>query len=177
MNMNCFFNLAKTRRSIRKFLPQKVEPEKISMITKVALMAPASKRSNPWEFVVVQQPEMLQKLSLCRPKNSQFLAGAPLAIVVLADTEKSNVWMVDAAIASIMMQLQAHDLGLGSCWIHVHDRQMDENTSSEDYIRGLLQIPSQYAILNILAVGYPNETKNPHDEEKLAYEKVHFEKF
>ena len=163
--MNCFFNLAKTRRSIRKFLPQKVEPEKISMITKVALMAPASKRSNPWEFIVVQQPEMLQKLSLCRPKNSQFLAGAPLAIVV------------DAAIASIMMQLQAHDLGLGSCWIHVHDRQMDENTSSEDYIRSLLQIPSQYAILNILAVGYPAETKSPHDEEKLAYNKVHFEKF
>jgi nitroreductase len=54
---------------------------------------------------------------------------------------------------------------------------MDENTSSEDYIRSLLQIPSQYAILNILAVGYPAETKSPHDEEKLAYNKVHFEKF
>ena len=94
--MNSFTDLLKTRRSIRKYLPNKIEPEKIKQITYAALMSPASKRSNPWEFIVVQNTEILEKLSGCRPYGSQLLANAPLAIVVIADTTKSDVWIEDA---------------------------------------------------------------------------------
>ena len=175
--MYSFFELLKTRRSIRNYLQQAVEPDKINRITNAALMSPASKRSNPWEFIVVENRDTLIKLSESRPHGSQFLAGAPLGIVVIADTTKSDVWMEDASIASIIMQLQAQDLGLGSCWIQVYGRNKDDNTTSESYIRELLDIPQQYAVMNIISIGYPDEERKPYDEEKLQTVKVHTEKF
>jgi nitroreductase len=175
--MNSFFELLKTRRSIRKYLPKVVEQEKIDLITKAALMSPASKRSNSWEFVVVQDKATLQKLADCRPHGSQFLAESPLGIVVIADTTKSDVWIEDVSIASIIMQLQVQDLGLGSCWIQVYNRHKDDQTTTESYIRNLLNIPEHFAVLNIISIGYPNEERKPYDESKLAIEKIHSEKF
>lgn len=175
--MTPFYELLKSRRSIRKYLQQPVEPDKIEIITRAALMSPASKRSNPWEFVVVQDAEMLQKLAECRMHGSQFLAAAPLAIVVIADTSKSDVWLEDASIAAIIMQLQAQDLGLGSCWIQVHDRQKDEQTFSADYIGNLLGIPGHYAVLCILSIGYSDENRRHYEDDKLAVDKIHYAKF
>lgn len=175
--MNSFFDLLKNRRSIRKYLPTAVEQDKISLITKAALMSPSSKRSNPWEFIVIQDTETLQKLAGCRPHGSQFLAESPLGIIVTADTTKTDVWMEDASIAAIIMQLQAQDLGLGSCWIQVYGRNKDDETATESYIRGLLDIPEHFAVLSIISIGYPNEERKPYDEGKLAVDKVHTEKF
>jgi len=140
-------------------------------------MSPASKRSNPWEFIIVQDVETLRKLSDCRQHGSQFLSESPLGIVVIADTTKSDIWMEDASIASIIIQLQAHDSGLGSCWIQVYGRVKDENTTSEEYIRQLLEIPAHFAVLNIISLGYPDEVRKPYDEEKLSTEKIHIEKY
>lgn len=172
-----FFDLLITRRSIRRYTDQKVEPEKIQKITAAALMSPSSKRSTPWEFIVVEDKEMLQKLSECRPRSSEMLAKAPLGIVVMADKTKSDVWVVDATIAAIIMQLEAHDLGLDSCWVNVHDRQKDDQTSSEDYIRQLFDIPEQYGILCVLSIGYKAEERKPHNVDELQYDKVHYGKF
>jgi len=175
--MTSFFELLKTRRSIRKYLPKAIEQEIITKITNAALMSPASKRSNPWEFIVIQDKETLVKLSQSRPHGSQFLNDSPLGIVVIADTTKSDVWMEDASIASIIMQLQAHDLGLGSCWVQVYGRQKDENTTTESYIRELLNIPNHYSVLNIISIGYPDEERKAYEEDKLPTQKIHFDKF
>jgi nitroreductase len=175
--MNSFFDLLKSRRSIRKYLPKAVEQDKIDLITKAALMSPASKRSNPWEFIVVQSSETLQKLSDCRPHGSQFLAESPLGIIVTADTTKTDVWMEDASIAAILMQLQVQDLGLGSCWIQIYGRNKDDETTTESYIRNLLNIPEHFAVLCIISIGYPNEERKPYDESKLSIDKIHTEKF
>jgi nitroreductase len=175
--MTSFFELLKSRRSIRKYLPKSVEPEKINKIIQAALMSPASKRSNPWEFIVVEDKSTLQKLADSRPHGSQLLAGSPLGIVVLADTTKSDVWMEDASVASIIIQLQAQDLGLGSCWVQVYGRSKDESTTTEAFIRQLLDIPAHYAVLNVISIGYPDEDRKPYDENKLMTEKIHTEKF
>ena len=175
--MNSLFELLKTRRSIRKYLPLAVEKDKINQITKAALMAPASKRSNPWEFIVVENKPMLLKLSECRSHSSQMLADAPLGIVIIADKTKSDVWMEDASIAAIIMQLQAHALGLGSCWIQVYGRENSESKTAEEYILELCNIPDRYNVLCILSIGYPNEERKPFDTEKLAIDKLHFDMF
>ncbi len=172
-----FYELIKNRRSVRKFQEQSVESWKTEQITRAALMSPASKRSNPWEFIAIEDKSTLLKLSECRTGSSKLIAGAPLAIVVIADTSKSNVWFEDASIAASFIQLQAEDLGLGSCWVQVYLRDKDENMSAENYIRQLLNIPENFAVLCVLAIGYKAEEKAPHDEEKLQYEKIHFEKF
>ena len=175
--MTSIFELLKTRRSIRKYLPEAVESEKINQIILAALMSPASKRSNPWEFIVVTENEMLFKLSESRSHSSQMLADSPLGIVVIANSTKSDVWMEDASIAAIIMQLQAQDLGLGSCWIQVYGRKKDDDITAEKFIRELLNIPDQFHVLCILSIGYPNEQKNNFDTGKLAISKIHSEMF
>lgn len=172
-----FYDLLKNRRSIRKYTDQKVEKEKIEKITKAALMSPASKRSNPWEFIVVEDKEMLQKLSETRTHGSQLLAGSPLGIVVIAYPAKSDVWIEDASIAALNIQLQAQDLGLGSCWVQVYAREHTEEISAEEYVRSLLNIPEAYGVLCVISIGYKDEDRKPYDEEKLAYNKIHFEKY
>ena len=157
--MNSFFELLQSRRSIRKYLPKVVEQDKIIAITRAALMSPASKRSNPWEFIVVEDTDMLLKLSECRSHSSQMLAGSPLGIIVMADNTKSDVWMEDASIAAIIMQLQARDLDLGSCWIQVYGREKDEQTMSEEFIRQLFNIPLQYNVLCILSIVHLKERR------------------
>lgn len=171
--MNSFNDLLKNRRSIRKYLEQKVEEEKVDEILKAALMSPASKRTNGWEFVVVDDKDKLQLMSECREMGSRFLSGAPMAIVVCASVEKSDVWFEDASIASIIIQLAAADLGLGSCWIQVYKRQHTENETAGEYIRRLLGIPEGFEVLNIVSLGYKDEERKPYDYEKLSYDKIH----
>lgn len=62
---------------------------------------------------------MLQKLAACKKNGASFLESAALAIVVLANPMESDVWIEDASVASIFIQLQAEDLRLGSCWCQV----------------------------------------------------------
>lgn len=175
--MTSFHELVKNRRSIRKYADKSVEQEKIDAILKVALMSPASKRTNGWEFIVVDDKELLVQLSQCREMGSKFVANAPLAIVVAASPEKSDVWFEDASIASAFIQLAAADLDLGSCWVQVYNRDYSEKESSGQYIKRLLNIPDNLEVLNIVALGYKDEKRKPYDEEKLSYNKIHKNKF
>lgn len=171
------FETLKTRRSIRKFKDQEVEKEKREIILKSALLAPSSRSRRPWEFIAVTDGERIVKLSQCREQSSKFLAGAPLAIVVLADPDVCDVWIEDAAITSAYIQLAAHDLGLGSCWIQVRERFYSEEKKAEDYIREVLEIPDRYRVECIIAVGYADEEKKPYEEDTLNYEKIHYNQF
>ncbi len=175
--MNSILELIKQRRSIRKFLPQAVEPEKIEVLIKSALMAPTSKNSKSWQFVVVDDAALLQQLAVSRPMGSTLIANAPLAIVVLADPSQSDAWLEDASISSAFLQLQAEALGLGSCWVQVARRPHNDEVTAEQYIRGVLQIPDELNVVNVIAIGYKNEERRPYDETKLPYDKIHRNKF
>lgn len=175
--MNTFNELLKNRRSIRKYEQRPVEEEKIELILQAALMSPSSKRSNGWEFIVVDDRELLVKMSECREMGSKFLADAPAAIVVCASPEKSDVWFVDASISALIMQLAAADLGLGSCWVQVYKRMHTAEETAGEYIKGLLNIPDSLEVLNIVSLGYKNEERKPYDLEKLSYDKLHRNSF
>ncbi len=100
-----FISLIQKRRSIRKFLEEPVEDEKIEMLIEAALRAPSSRGLNPWEFVVVTERDLLQKLSKAKVHGSEFLKNAPLGIVVFADTDKCDVWVEDCSITSTFIFL------------------------------------------------------------------------
>ncbi|MBD8390341.1 nitroreductase family protein [Dysgonomonas sp. BGC7] len=175
--MSNFHELIKKRRSIRKFTEEPISPEDVESILKAALMSPSSKSTNPWQFVLVEDKEILEKLSYCKKSSSKLIAGCALAVVVLADPLSSDVWIEDSSIASIMMQLQAEDLGLGSCWVQVRERYTAEDTPSEEYVRLLLDIPLQLQVLSVIAFGHKAQERSPFDEEKLQWEKIHIGKF
>ncbi|HEY9062536.1 MAG TPA: nitroreductase family protein [Pseudobacteroides sp.] len=171
------FELLKSRRSIRKFQNKEIEKEKVDTVLKSALLSPSSRSRRPWEFVTITDKKLLKRLSECREHSSAFLEGAPLGIVVIADPEVCDVWIEDASIASIIIQLSAQSLSLGSCWIQVRDRNHSENVSAASYIKELLGIPAKYSVECIIAVGYPAEEKKAYDEDDLPYEKIHYDKY
>lgn len=170
--MTTFIDVIRKRRSVREFLKKPVEPEKIDLLVEAALHAPSSRGLDPWEFIVVTDRELLQKLSGSKPHGADFLAGAPLGMVACANTAKSDVWVEDASIASIYMWLAAEALGLGACWIQIRQRSHDENQSARDYIAQLLRLPAQLQVEAIIAVGYPKRKNLPHLKANLKYDKV-----
>lgn len=172
-----FLELLKQRRSIRKYEDRPVEQDKLDKILKAALLSPSSRGLKPWEFIVVTDKDLLKKLSKCKEHSAQFLENAPLGIVVIADPEKCDVWVEDASIASIIIQLTAQSLGLGSCWIQIRKRMATDNRKAEDYVKELLGIPEHYSVESIIAIGYPAEEKKPYSEDQLLYDKIHLNKY
>ena len=162
---------------MRKFTDEELSQDQVVTLLKAALMAPSSKRSNPWQFIVVDDKETLQKLSLCKEMGAAFLKDAALAIVVMADPLASDVWIEDAAIASLMIQLQAEDLGLGSCWIQVRERFTATGIPSGDFVHNVLDIPLQLQVLSIVAIGHKGMERKPFNEEHLQWEKIHLGKY
>jgi nitroreductase len=169
-----FLSLIQKRRSIRKYLEKPVETEKIDQLIEAALRSPSSRGFNPWEFIVVTDKDLLEKLSRAKPHGASFLKNAPLGIVVCADPEKCDVWVEDASIASIFIHLAAESLGLGSCWIQIRKRMHDRTKTSHAYICNILNIPENLNVESIVAIGYPDEKKPPHRKEELLYQKVHY---
>lgn len=166
-------SVIRNRRSIRHFVRKPVEPEKIDVLLEAALRAPSARGANPWEFVVITNKDLLKELSRAKEHGSTFLEDAPLGIVICADPEKCDVWIEDASIAAILIQLAAVSLGLGSCWIQIRERMYDGTKSAEEYVAGILNIPAQLKVASIIAIGYPDMQKPPHKAEELLYEKVH----
>ncbi len=175
--MENFSDLIRLRRSMRKFTSEELAPEEVVTLLKAALMSPTSKRSNSWQFIAVDDRETLDKLSRCKEHGAAFLADAALAIVVMADPLASDVWIEDASVASILIQLQAEDMGLGSCWIQVRERFTATGMSSDEYVHGILDIPLQLQVLSIIAIGHKGMERKPFDEEHLQWEKVHINKY
>lgn len=167
--------LLRTRRSIRNYQDRPVEADKIDTILKAALMAPSSRSRNPWEFIVVTDKDKLMKLSQCREASSSFLAKAPVAIVIAADPNQCDVWIEDCSITAIIMQLTAHSIGIGSCWIQVRERFTKEQVQVEDYIKDELEIPKHYHVECMIALGYSAEEKKVYEDKNLMYHKIHRE--
>lgn len=171
------YELLKSRRSIRKFQSKEVEKEKMDILLKSALLAPSSRSRRPWEFIAVTDKELLKKLAKAREHGSSFIENAPLGIVVIADPEICDVWIEDASIASIIIQLTAQSLGLGSCWIQIRERFHSDNLKAEDYVKDVLGIPSKYSVECMIAVGYPAEEKEAYSEDDLLLEKLHYNRY
>lgn len=175
--MTDFKDLAQLRRSHRKFTEQEIDADDVKLILRAALMAPTSKGQRAWQFVVVDDPLDIEKLSDAKDLGSQFMKGAPLAVVVLGDPMQNDCWVEDGSIAAISMQYQAEELGLGSCWIQMRGRGLEDGTAADEVIRGVLDIPEQFCCLCILAIGHWTDERKPQDEEKLKWENVHLNKF
>jgi nitroreductase len=172
-----FISLIGKRRSIRRFLKKPVETEKIETLVEAALRSPSSMGRDPWEFIVVKDPALLERLSRAKQAGSSFLKNAPIGIVVCADPQKSDVWVEDASIASIFVLLAAESIGLGGCWIQIRKRMHSETKPSEAYIAEVLNIPDRLRVEAIMAVGYPDEKKAPHERSELQNEKVYLDSY
>jgi len=175
--MTEFKQLVQTRRSHRKFSEQEIDAEDLKLILRAALMSPTSKGQRSWQFVVVDDKLDIEKLSDAKDMGSQFLKGAPVAIVVLGDPMQNDCWVEDGSIAAISMQYQAEELGLGTCWIQMRGRGLSDGTDADTVIRGILGLPDNLNCLCILAVGHWTDERKPQAEDRLKWENVHLNRW
>jgi len=175
--MTNFKDLAQLRRSHRKFTEEEIDAEDVKLILRAALMAPTSKGQRGWQFVVVDDKTDLEKLSDAKEMGGQLIKGASLAVVVLGDPMQNDCWVEDGSIAAISMQYQAEELGLGSCWVQMRGRGLNDGTSADTVIRGILDIPENLNVLCVIAIGHKVEERKPQNEEKLKWENVHVGKY
>jgi len=170
-------DLLQKRRSIRRFAPQPVDPAQLEALVEALLRAPSSRGRNPWEFVVVTDPALLKALSQAKQHGAEFLAGAPLAVVIAADPDRCDVWVEDCAIAAIILQLTAVSLGLGSCWVQIRLRPHGDGRSAEAYVREVVGLPEHLVVDAIIGIGHPGEVKPGHSRSGLPFAKVHRDRF
>jgi len=170
--MNNFHDLIINRRSIRKYTGEQLDPEQVRLILEAGLMAPAGKRKNPWHFVVVDNRATLEALSKAKDMGAAPLATAALGICLCADPNDSDTWVEDLSVASIQIQLQCTDLGLGSVWVHMRNRYDETGNSAVYNVKKILNLPDQYEVLNVISIGHIGEERKPYDTEKLQWEKV-----
>lgn len=175
--LKTMLDLLYRRRSVRKFTDNKIEEEKLEKILSAGLLAPSSKSKYPCEFVVVDDKSLNMELSKCKPAGGSFLKYAPVSIVVCGDENASDVWIEDSSIAASFMLLQAEKEELGACWVQIRERNHDDNSSAEEYIQKLLNIPANQRVLAIIAVGYKLNEKEGRDSSFLMTEKIHRNKF
>lgn len=151
------------RRSIRRYLPQPVEKEKILACLEAARLAPSAENSQPWRFLVIDDPELKAKVSekafsgiysACR-----FAAQAPVLVLLMAKldflanrlgrlVQGTQFYLLDLGIAGEHFVLKAEELGLGTCWIGWFNARA---------VRKLLRIPKKYRLVAIFSVGYPEK--------------------
>jgi nitroreductase len=165
-------DLLRTRRSIRKYAQKPIDATSIDVLIEALLRSPSSRSIKPWEFILVDDRELLSKLSKAREHGSLHMRDAALGIVICADSTKTDVWVEDCSIAAILVQMTAHDLVLGSCWIQIRNREHDKTKSAEQYVQDLLGLPQHIKVECMVSIGYPDETKNPVSLSEQDYSKV-----
>jgi len=165
-------DVIRTRRSIRKYTSEPIDPESRALIEEALLRSPSSMSRNPWSFVFVEDKKSLERLSRAKPHGASFVKNAALAIVVLADPSTCDVWVEDCSIATMLVHLQAHALGLGSCWVQIRKRPHDDEQNAEAYVREVVGAPDTLRVLSLVAIGHPAEAKPGHDQEGLPWDRI-----
>lgn len=172
-----FLELARQRRSVRRYAPDPVAPEQVELLVEAALRAPSSRGLNPWHFIVVADRQALTDLAGAKAHGGAFLKEAPLAIVVCADPSKADTWVEDAAIAATFLHLAAADLGLGSCWVQIRLRDRAPGQPASAYVAERLGLPPGMVVEAILAVGHPADKPVTHPRSSLPADHVSYERF
>lgn len=161
------------RRSCRKFTDEQIDPNQVKAIVEAGLLAPTSMNRRPCQFTLVDDKELLEKLSQCKPHGAELIAGCALAVMVSANPSISDVWVEDASIASSYIQLQAESLGLGTCWVQVRNRMHDNENTSSEWVKDLLDMDGAEHVVSIIAIGHKDAPRPQASLDQLQWEKVH----
>ncbi len=166
--------IMRSRRSVRRYTEEKISDEELKKILSGALLAPSGHSKYPCEFIVVKNRELLEKMSHCRKGVAKMLEGAAAAVVVIADKNKSDTFVEDSCVAMMNMELVATSLGIGNCWIQIRNREAEDDSASEEYLRGILNFAENFACQAILSLGYPVKPPRARELDKLNFDKISY---
>lgn len=162
--------IIKKRRSVRDFRNDAVEEKYILEIIKAGQYAPTANNNRAIEFIVVKDAKLKQEIYEVAQPHQNFVKQAPVLIVPISNTQKTNLSIPDLSLASENMFLQATALGLGSIWKNFYPPVAEK-------IKEILDIPSHYHLVNAIAIGYPVSMPSPYEEQHFSTDKIYYEKY
>ena len=148
-----YMELLKKRRSIRRYKSDPVPDEDVQTILEAARLAPSWGNRQCWQYVVVTDESIKEKLA---GEERKWISEAPIVIVACADTRESghkpgmDYYMLDIGISFEHLILAATDLGLGTCWVGAFD---------EEAAKEALGVPGEIRVVAYTPLGYPNEKR------------------
>ena len=89
--------------------------------------------------------------------------------------ENQQHFLLTVSIATL--QCHEHELGLGTCWVHVNERTAPDGRTSEEFFRNLVGAPNKFTVMCLIAVGYPDEEKPVYTEKNVNLDKVSYNKY
>ena len=161
-----------TRRSIRRYTAAAVSEPAINELLKAAMSAPSASNQQPWHFVVINERQILSRVSEYHP-YAQMLPQAQVAILVCGDLmlEKSpGYWVQDCAAATENILIAARASGLGAVWLGIYPREERVRATRE-----LFRLPQHVMPLSLVAIGYPAEQKPPSDRYSIS--RIHYNRW
>jgi nitroreductase len=158
------YELIRTRKSVRSYLPKEVEQDKLERVLEAARLAPSAKNRQEWRFVVVTDQKIRDAIveKAC-PRNA-FISEAPVLLVCCAETDGYRMTCgqptapIDVSIAIDHITLAATAEGLGTCWV---------GAFATEPVHDLIGIPKAIEIIELLPLGYPKDP-SPVQKKRLS---------
>lgn len=164
----------KTRHSVRSYTSQPVSDEDLHTIIDAAMMAPSAANEQPWELVVIKDPDKLLKVGEINSYAS-YAKNAPLAIMVCLNLGKEKIpgmGIIDVNLCAENILLAAHALNLGAVYTGVYPMK-DRMVKFQE----LLGLPQNVLPIGLIVMGHPKiETTKPR-ESRYNQEAVHLDKW
>ena len=158
------------RKSVREYAADKqISKEDLETIIRAGMAAPSARNIQPWHFVVVSEPAVMQELAEKLP-YAKMLSQAPLAMVVCGDTTKSSYWYVDCSAVTENILLAVEALDLGAVWTAAYPYNDRMNVVVEN-----LNLPENILPLAVIPMGYPQGEQKSKDKYEPA--KIHYNKW
>ncbi len=175
--MPTVMEIVKSRRSIRRYLPRPLEREKVLECLEAARLAPSAGNVQPWRFVVVDRPDLKDRLAREAfsgiYKASRFAAQAPVIVAVLArldilahrvgrSVQGTSFYLIDIGIAVEHLILRAEELGISTCWIGWFNARK---------VRKALDVPRRYKVTALIPMGYA-ASRPPRESPRKAMAEI-----
>jgi nitroreductase len=175
MNSYHFLEILTQRQSVRGYSDAPVEPEKLARCLEAARVAPSACNSQPWKFVVVDDPQLKDEIAGYTTSGplvpmNHFTRQAPLLVVIVRESpnltskigtllKDKPYTLMDIGIVALQFCLQATAEGLGTCIL---------GWFNEKKVKKSLNIPKSKRAELIITVGYPStQTLRPKVRKKM----------
>lgn len=152
------------RRSVRNYTGEPIPREDLETIIDAGRLAASGNNKQPWDFIVVTDPGLINKLKVA----AQWMDKAGAIIAVVLDPS-SRWWLEDGSAAVENMLIASTALGYGSCWLEGYTLPLEEE------FKQLLAVPDNKRLLTLIPIGVPVEW--PTKEKKSLEEVIHWDKF
>ncbi len=165
--MDAIDNILK-RRSVRKFTDAKIPEQDIECILKAAMHAPSAKNQQPWQFIVLDDKSLIEKIPSFSP-YAYMCVEAPISVLICGDLkleQSKDYWPVDCAAATQNLLLASHAKGLGSVWAGVYPREKIMKGFTD-----LLHLPEHIIPFALVVIGYAKE--EPKYDERFKKDRIH----